>query len=224
MPRRLRSSRSSGSLGRRYRGAVQELRSHGRVLVAALVGAGVLSIASCGSTNSGRANPASSSAAVDPAGGTVAERVIPAGFGTASVVIRRADGSVCVLCTYLARTSAERQRGLMGVTDLAGLDGMLFDFDGPSVDRFWMRNTVMPLTAVWFAPDGSFLDAQDMAPCPDTSTSCPTYGPGLPADSVLELLQGDDKRLGIGAGAVLESVGGPCTAADHASTPSISSQ
>lgn len=148
----------------------------------------------------------------------------PEGFGTAEVLIRRPDGTVCRLCTYLARTSAERQRGLMDVTDLAGLDGMLFDFDGPSVDRFWMRNTVMPLTAVWFAPDGSFVDAQDMTPCPDTSTSCPTYGPGLPADYVLELQQGDDKRLGIGAGSVLESVGGPCEGGDDSSTAPTSSR
>jgi len=128
------------------------------------------------------------------------------------VVIRRADGSRCELCTYLAQTPDERGRGLMRVTDLAGHDGMLFRFEGPSTDRFWMKNTVMPLTAVWFAPDGSFLDAQDMEPCPSTAASCPSYGPGLPAGQVLELPQGDDDRWGIGAGSVLESVGAACTA------------
>jgi uncharacterized membrane protein (UPF0127 family) len=100
----------------------------------------------------------------------------------------------------------------MRVTDLDGRDGMVFRFSGTSTDRFWMRNTVMPLTAVWFAPDGAFLDALDMAPCPNDAPTCPSYGPGLPASHVLELPLGDDDRFRIGAGSVLESVGGMCPA------------
>lgn len=184
-----------------------------------LAGAAGLALSSCGSSNGSSAGSPKDTTTSPPVA-----PVAPEGFGTAEVVIRRADGTVCRLCTYLARTSAERQRGLMDVTDLAGLDGMLFDFDGPSVDRFWMRNTVMPLTAVWFAPGGLFVDAEDMTPCPDSSTSCPTYGPGLPADYVLELQQGDDKRFGIGAGSVLESVGSACEGANGSSKVPTSSR
>jgi uncharacterized membrane protein (UPF0127 family) len=136
--------------------------------------------------------------------------VVPEGFATAAVVVRRADGSVCELCTYVAETAEQRGRGLMRVTDLDGRDGMIFLFPGTSADRFWMRNTVMPLTAVWFGPDGAFLDALDMEPCPSDASTCPSYGPGLPASHVLELPLGGADRLGIGAGSVLVSVGGMC--------------
>lgn len=147
-----------------------------------------------------------------PVGRGPSATVVPEGFASVVVVIRRPDGSRCVLCTYLAQTAQERSRGLMGVTDLNGYDGMIFRFDGNEPARFWMKNTAMPLSAVWFAPDGSFLAAVDMNPCASTESSCPSYGPDLPVGHVLELPQGDVDRLRIGTGATLESVGAGCTA------------
>jgi len=136
----------------------------------------------------------------------------PVGFSTAEVRVRRADGSVCVLCTYVARTPEEQVRGLMGVTDLDGFDGMTFVFDPPRVANFWMRNTVLALTGVWFDADGGYQGAHDMQPCPDDQTNCPRYGPGRPSATAVEFLLGGDERFGIGEGAVLESVGGSCEA------------
>ena len=135
---------------------------------------------------------------------------VPEGFDTASVRIRRDDGSVCELCTYVARTGPERQQGLMNVTGLDGHDGMLFVFDAPGVQDFWMRNTLLSLSAAWFGGDGSFRASFDMDPCPADVAECPLYGPNDPVLHVLEVPQGDLARLGIGVGAVLESVGPPC--------------
>lgn len=135
---------------------------------------------------------------------------VPTGFGTASVRIRRADGSLCVLCTFVARSAAERQQGLMGVTDLAGHDGMLFVFDGREPQRFWMRNTPLPLSAAWFGADGSFSAAFDMDPCLPEADDCQRYGPDRPVLHVLEVPRGNLDRLGIGPGARLAEVGGPC--------------
>lgn len=98
----------------------------------------------------------------------------------------------------------------MGVTDLGGIDAMTFVFDPPSALSFWMRDTVLPLTGVWFNPDGAYLGAADMEPCPAGETTCPFYGPGVPASVVVELPRGAAQRLGIGQGSVVESVGGPC--------------
>ena len=168
------------------------------VLVAAL-GCGVL--AACGSSRDGSTTTGPTSP-----GGIVR----PEGFDSAGIVIRRADGSACTLCTYLARNSAEWQRGLMAVTDLDGRDGMLFQFPTPNTDRFWMRNTVLPLTGVWFGADGAFIDAIDMTPCPDAEPNCPLYGPGRPATTVLELPLGTLQGLRIGEGSRLESVGVTC--------------
>jgi hypothetical protein len=99
----------------------------------------------------------------------------------------------------------------MEVTDLDGHDGMIFVFDEPGVHRFWMKNTVMALTAAWFAPDGAFVEAHDMAPCPPDSDRCPSYGPDEEVSHVLEVPRGDVERLGIGVGSVLVEVDGPCT-------------
>ena len=169
-------------------------------VLAAAVGCTVL--VSCGSS-SGTAKDAPTTA---PGGA-----VRPEGFASAEIVIRRADGSACSMCTYLARNSAEWQRGLMNATDLDGRDGMLFQFPAPNMDRFWMRDTVLPLTGVWFAADGAFIDAIDMRPCPDSEPNCPLYGPDQPAANVLELPLGTLQGLRIGVGSRLESVGATCT-------------
>ncbi len=50
----------------------------------------------------------------------------------------------------LAQTPAERERGLMYRKSLAKNDGMLFVFPAASELRFWMRNTLVPLTAISF--------------------------------------------------------------------------
>lgn len=67
-----------------------------------------------------------------------------------------------------------RAQGLMGVTDLGNLDGMLFFWrhDG---DSFWMKDTLIPLDIVWFNEDGTYKDRTSMVPC--TETPCPRYAP-----------------------------------------------
>jgi uncharacterized membrane protein (UPF0127 family) len=67
-----------------------------------------------------------------------------------------------------------RAQGLMGVTDLGDLDGMLFFWrhDG---DSFWMKDTLIPLDIVWFNEDGTYKDRASMVPC--TETPCPRYAP-----------------------------------------------
>jgi len=170
------------------------------VLLLAMCTAAAVLLAAC-SSGAGRTPSTALDASVSAA---------PVGFETAEVRVRRADGSVCVLCTYVARTPEEQRRGLMGVTNLDGFDGMTFVFDPPTASNFWMRNTVLALTGVWFDAEGGYLGAYDMQPCPDDQTACPLYGPGRPAATVVEFLLGDDQRFGIGEGAVLESVGGPC--------------
>lgn len=74
----------------------------------------------------------------------------------------------------IADNPSLRRQGLMGVTDLGDLDGMLFFWrhDG---DEFWMRNTLIPLDIVWFNEDGTYKDRASMVPC--TEDTCPTYAP-----------------------------------------------
>jgi uncharacterized membrane protein (UPF0127 family) len=74
----------------------------------------------------------------------------------------------------IADSPALRAQGLMGVTDLGDLDGMLFFWrhDG---DSFWMKDTLIPLDVVWFNEDGTYKDRASMVPC--TETPCPKYAP-----------------------------------------------
>ena len=55
----------------------------------------------------------------------------PEGFSTMMAQITEADGEICEVCVWLADTSDERARGLMGVTDLGDAVGMVFRFEEP---------------------------------------------------------------------------------------------
>lgn len=74
----------------------------------------------------------------------------------------------------IADNPSLRAQGLMEVTNLGDLDGMLFFWrhDG---DAFWMKNTLIPLDIVWFNEDGTYKDRASMVPC--TEDPCPTYAP-----------------------------------------------
>jgi len=106
------------------------------------------------------------------------------GFETSAISIDGRELDVAV-----AETPSQRSQGLMGVTDLGGLDGMLFVFQVDSDGGFWMKNTLIPLDIVFFTADGSFVDALTMAPC--TGDPCPTYRPGGSYRYALEAPAGD---------------------------------
>lgn len=79
------------------------------------------------------------------------------------------------LLLAIADTPALRASGLMGVTDLGDLDGMLFYWRHEANGGFWMKDTVIPLDIVWFLEDGSYAGRASMVPC--TDDPCPTYSP-----------------------------------------------
>lgn len=83
-----------------------------------------------------------------------------------------------VLLLAIADSPALRAQGLMGVTDLGDLDGMLFYWRHEASGGFWMKDTLIPLDIVWFDEDGRYLDRASMVPCPpDAGDACPIYGP-----------------------------------------------
>lgn len=95
------------------------------------------------------------------------------------------------LTLALADDSTLRSRGLMGVTDLGALDGMLFSWDGETVgSRFTMRNTLIPLRIVFFDAEGMFVSTTDMVPC--DVTDCPTYGAAGPYAFAIEFPAGTE--------------------------------
>jgi uncharacterized membrane protein (UPF0127 family) len=126
------------------------------------------------------------------------------GFGEVSIKI----SSGPELCALLAQTAAQRARGLMGRTDLAGHVGMLFVYEADNASPYHMKDTPMPLSIAWFDASGRFVSTKDMTPCLDRPT-CPGYGARGPYRYALEVPQGGLGGLGVGPGSVL-SVGGGC--------------
>ncbi len=102
----------------------------------------------------------------------------------------------------LAISPEQRQKGLMYRRDLATREGMLFIFDAPQPQCFWMRNTPTPLSIAFVADDGSIVNLADMKPF-DESSHCSAK----PVRYVLEMNQGWFAKRGIKAGFKL--VGAP---------------
>ncbi len=130
------------------------------------------------------------------------------GVGETVITITDRDGNVTACCVLVAATAAQRERGLMEVTDLQGYTGMLFVWEDDTGGGFWMRNTPTPLSIAWYAADGSFVSSAEMEPCGD-SDNCPTYNPDGDYRFALETFQGDLAALGAGPGSKL-TVGGTC--------------
>jgi len=95
----------------------------------------------------------------------------------------------------LAMTPEQRQKGLMYRKDLATHEGMLFVFEEPQPQCFWMRNTPTPLTIAFVADDGAIVNLADMKPF-DESSHCSAK----PVRYVLEMNQGWFAKRGIKPG------------------------
>lgn len=96
----------------------------------------------------------------------------------------------------LAVTPGQRSVGLMNRTQ-APRDGMLFVFRYPSSGGFWMKNTLVPLTIVFFDVHGKRVRRLSMVPC--KNDPCAIYDPGRTYRFALELPAGDKRpalRLG----------------------------
>ncbi len=132
----------------------------------------------------------------------------PLGFGTIGAIVTAPSGETCELCLWLAADPDARARGLMGVTDLAGAEGMAFRYDEPRTTAFTMRNTLLPLSIAFFDADGRFLDAFDMEPCQEEP--CPSYPTPTGFSVAVEVPAGALPELGIGPGATLQTLAEGC--------------
>ncbi|MBA2960882.1 MULTISPECIES: DUF192 domain-containing protein [Ramlibacter] len=95
----------------------------------------------------------------------------------------------------VAATPDQRSTGLMYRKQMPQHEGMLFVFEQPSMQCFWMKNTLLPLTAAFVADDGEVVNLADMAP-QTTESHCSTR----PVRYVLEMNQGWFTKRGIKPG------------------------
>lgn len=97
----------------------------------------------------------------------------------------------------VADDTAEQEHGLMGVTDLGTIDGMLFSFNPPRKVSFWMKDTLIPLDLGFFDEDGVLFDVIEMTPC--TSDSCPSFVSPRVIRWALEVPAGSLEEMEVGA-------------------------
>jgi uncharacterized protein len=105
------------------------------------------------------------------------------GFGRTTVML---DGTRILVA--VADDSDKRRQGLMSVTDLGDLDGMLFVFDSDVTAGFWMKDTIISLDIVFFTDTGSVVGRFVMEPC--EADPCTVYRPAGAYRYALEMPAG----------------------------------
>ncbi len=103
--------------------------------------------------------------------------------------------------TQVAQTPEQRSIGLMYRSDMPQHEGMLFVFEQAATQCFWMKNTLLPLTAAFVADDGTVVNLADMKP-QTTDSHCSEK----PVRFVLEMHQGWFAKKGFKAGTRLSGV------------------
>jgi uncharacterized membrane protein (UPF0127 family) len=100
--------------------------------------------------------------------------------------------------TQVAATPDQRATGLMYRQDMPQGEGMLFIFEEATPQCFWMKNTLLPLTAAFVADDGTIVNLVNMKP-QTTDSHCSAK----PVRYVLEMNLGWFEKKGLKAGSKL---------------------
>ncbi|NDP62222.1 DUF192 domain-containing protein [Polaromonas sp.] len=108
------------------------------------------------------------------------------------------NAGMYVIDAQVALTPQERQTGLMLRKDMPQHEGMLFVFEQAGEQCFWMKNTLLPLTAAFVADDGTIVNTADMKP-ETTDSHCSAK----PVRYVLEMNKGWFAKKGIKSGSKL---------------------
>lgn len=99
----------------------------------------------------------------------------------------------------VAATPEQRQIGLMFRREMPQHEGMIFVFDQPAKQCFWMKNTLIPLSAAFLSDDGTIVNIEDMKPL-----SLDGHCSLQPVRYVLEMNKGWFVKKGIKAGSKMQ--------------------
>ena len=100
----------------------------------------------------------------------------------------------------LAKTSAQKIKGLSGRETLCKNCGMLFIFSFETNLPFWMKDTLIPLDMVWLDKNGKVVDIQTAT----ETNSKKIYQNQSPAQYVLELNANDSQKIGLKIGDIID--------------------
>ena len=85
----------------------------------------------------------------------------------------------------VASTQEQRAIGLMHRPTMPANDGMLFVFERPGQQCFWMKNTLLPLSIAFLDDDGTVVNIEEMKP-----QSLDSHCSAKPVRFALEMNQG----------------------------------
>lgn len=121
-----------------------------------------------------------------------------------SIFTGQQPASVCVkqncFGVEVAKTIAERQKGLMFREKLDENKGMLFVFEQEDIYPFWMKNTLIPLDIIWVNGQNKIVFIKENAqPCLADAV-CENIIPDVRALYALEINGGLSYKFGFQAG------------------------
>jgi len=102
----------------------------------------------------------------------------------------------------VARTPAERAKGLMYRTSLKSDRCMFFVYDQAGYHSIWMKNCYISLDIAWIDSNGVVVEiVENASPCsPLFGDDCPSYGGNVLSSHFIEFAAGTFKRIGLKVG------------------------
>lgn len=100
----------------------------------------------------------------------------------------------------IALTDKQKHDGLSIKSSMKENEGMLFIFDEPTLQSFWMKGMKFPIDIIWLDENLSIVYIEkSLKPC-KTWVSCPSYKPTAESLYVLETISGfsDEHDLKVG--------------------------
>ena len=119
-------------------------------------------------------------------------------YNSTPLAIVAASGKRIELRVETATTPDARMYGLMFRTSLPEYSGMLFIYDKDQPQSFWMKNTLIPLDAIFINSKKEIVSIKTMTPC--KTQQCPSYPSSAPAQYVLEVNGGFAEKNNIRTG------------------------
>ena len=108
------------------------------------------------------------------------------------------NAGIHVITAELARSPEQREIGLMFRVSMPANHGMLFIYDQPGQQCFWMKNTLLPLDVAFVADNGTVVNTRSMKP-----RALDAHCSQKPVRYVLEMNEGWFAKRGIAAGSKL---------------------
>ncbi len=117
------------------------------------------------------------------------------------IIIETPSGQQAVFSISIAQTQEQQKKGLMFVEEMPQDEGMIFLYPTPSITKFWMKNTLIPLDMLFFDNNNQLVHIEYSATPHDETPR----GPDSPICSVVEINGGLADKMNIATGSKLIS-------------------